>query len=58
MTTGFGLLGVEFLDPWPDMFSITQDRRFLTSMVMLSSPDFRGLDLGGGWLSWWWRPCQ
>ena len=44
MTTGFGLLVVKFLDPWPDMFSITQDRRFLTSMVMLPSPS----DFGGG----------
>ena len=30
MTTGLGLLGVEFLDPQPDISSIDQDRRFLT----------------------------
>ena len=47
-TTGFGLLRVEFSDPWPDMFSIAQDRRFLTSMVMLPSPsNFGGVDLWG-----------
>ena len=37
MTTGFGLFGVEFPDLWPDMSNITQDRRLLTSMVMLTS---------------------
>ena len=58
MTTGFDLLGVKFSDPWPDMFSIARDRRFLTSMVMLPSPsDFRGW-ICGGWLSQWWRSCQ
>ena len=43
MTTGFGLLRVEFLDPWPDVSGIVWDRRFLTSKVMLPSPS----DLGG-----------
>ena len=58
MTTGFGLLGVKFLDPWPDVSSITQDRRFLTSMVMLPSPsNFVGWTYRG-WLSQWWRPHQ
>ena len=44
MTTGFGLLRVKFLDPQPDISSTTQDKRFLTSIVMLPSPS----DLGGG----------
>ena len=44
MTTGFGLLGVEFSDLQPDVSSTTRDRRFLTSMVMLPSLS----DLGGG----------
>ena len=48
MTTGFGLLRVKFSDPWPDMSNITQDRRFLTSMVMLISPsNFEGVVLWG-----------
>ena len=47
-TTGFGLLRVEFPDPWPDMSNIIWHRRFLTSMVMLDSPsDF------GGVVLWW-----
>ena len=58
MTTGVGLLVVEFSDPQPDASSNAQDRRFLTSMVMLPSPS----DFGGwtyvGWLSQWWRPHQ
>ena len=47
MTTGLGLLGVEFLDLQPDVSSTAWDRRFLTSMVMLPSPS----NLGGG-LMW------
>ena len=47
MTTGLGLLRVEFLDLQPDISNTTQDRRLLTSMVMLPSPS----DLGGG-LRW------
>ena len=48
MTTGFGLLRVKFPDPWPDMPSITQDRRLLTSMVMLTSlSGFGGMVLRG-----------
>ena len=46
MTTGFGLFGVEFPDPWPDMSNITWDRRLLTSIVMLTSPS----NFGGGGL--------
>ena len=57
-TTGFGLFGVEFLDPWPDMSSITQDRRFLTSrVILLSTSDFWGVDLWG-WLLWQQRAHQ
>ena len=40
MTTGFGLLRVEFLDLQQDISSIAQDRRFLTSMVMLPSHSY------------------
>ena len=48
MTTGFGLFGVKFPDPWPDVSNITRDRRLLTSMVMLTSPsDFGGVVLWG-----------
>ena len=48
MTTGVGLLGVKFSDPQPDILSNTQDRRLLTSMVMLPSPsNFGGVDLSG-----------
>ena len=36
-TMGFGLFGVEFPDTQPDMSNIIQDRRLLTSMVMLTS---------------------
>ena len=46
-TNGFGLLGVEFLDPGPGTCSTTEDKRFPTSQVMLSSPsDFRGWTYG------------
>ena len=38
MTTGFSLLRVEFPGPWPDISNMAQDRRLLTSMVMLTSP--------------------
>ena len=51
MTTGLGLLRVKFLDPWPEMFSIAQDRRFLTSMVMLPLPDWGGGLAGAGYHS-------
>ena len=45
MTTGFGLFGVESPDPWPDMSNIIQDRRLLTSMVILTSlSGFGGMD--------------
>ena len=48
MATGLGLLRVKFSDPQPDISSIAQDSRFLTSVVMLSSPsNFRGVDLWG-----------
>ena len=47
MTTGLGLLRVKFLDLQPDISNTAQDRRFLTSMVMLPSPS----DFGGG-LKW------
>ena len=47
MTTGVGLLRVEFLDLQPDISSNAWDRRFLTSMVVLPSPS----NLGGG-LMW------
>ena len=48
MTTGLGLLRVEFLDLQPDISSNAQNRRFLNSMVMLPSPsNFGGLDLCG-----------
>ena len=48
MTTGLGLFGVEFSDPQPDISSIAQDRRFLTSVVMLPFPsNFGGVDLLG-----------
>ena len=46
-TTGFGLLRVELSDPWPGISSITRDRRFLTSMVMLPSPSNLGAGLMG-----------
>ena len=42
MTTGLGLLGVEFLDLQPEISSTSWDRRFLTSMVMLPSPSHFG----------------
>ena len=45
MTTGFGPFRVKFLDPQPDISSIAQDRRFLTSMVMLPSSSNLGVDL-------------
>ena len=51
MTTGVGLLGVKFLDLQLDISRITQDRRFLTSMVMLPSPSNLGGWTYGGWLS-------
>ena len=48
MTTGFGLFGVEFPDMQPDVSNITQDRRLLTSMVMLTSlSTFGGVVLRG-----------
>ena len=48
MVTGCSLLGVELSDLWPDISSITQDKRSLTSLVMLPSPsDFGGVDLWG-----------
>ena len=48
MTTGFGLFGVKFPDPWPDVSNITWDRRLLTSMVMLTSlSNFGGVVLRG-----------
>ena len=48
MTTGCGLLVVELLDLWPDISSIAQDKRSLTSLVMLPSPsNFGGVDLWG-----------
>ena len=47
-TTGFGLFGVKFPDPWPDMSNIAQDRRLLTSMVILTSlSSFGGVVLRG-----------
>ena len=47
-TTGFGLFGVEFPDPWPDVSNTARDRRLLTSMVMLTSlSSFRGVVLRG-----------
>ena len=47
MTTRVGLLGVKFSDPQPDISRTTQDRRFLTSMVMLPSPsDLRSGHMG------------
>ena len=50
MTTGLGLLRVEFLDPQPDVSGIAQDRSFLTSTVMLPSPsNFRGGFTGTGY---------
>ena len=36
-TTGVGLLGGKCLDPQLDISSIAWDRRFLTSIVMLTS---------------------
>ena len=48
MTAGCGLLGVELLDPWPDISSIAQDKKSLTSLVMLPSPsNFGQVDLQG-----------
>ena len=48
MTAGCGLLGFELLDLWPDISSIAQDKRSLTSLVMLPHPsDFGGVDLWG-----------
>ena len=48
MTTGFGLFGVEFPDPWPDLSNIAWGRRLLTSMVMLTSlSSFGGVVLRG-----------
>ena len=46
-TTGVGLLGDECLDPQLDISRIAQDRRFLTSIVMLPS-NFWGIY--GDWL--------
>ena len=58
MTTWVGLLGVKFSDLQPDVFCTAQDRRFLTSMVMMPSlPNLEGWTYKG-WLSQWWRPCQ
>ena len=51
MTTGLGLFGFKFLDPQPDVSSIAQDRKFLTSMVMLPSPSDFGGWIYGDWLS-------
>ena len=46
MTAGCGLLRVELSDLWPDISSITQDKRSLTSLVKLPSPsDFGRVDL-------------
>ena len=51
MTTGLGLLRVKFSDLQPEISSIAQDGRFLTSVVMLPSPsDFGGWTYGD-WLS-------
>ena len=50
MTTGLGLLGVKFLDPQPDISSIAQDRRFLTSMVILPSPSDCGEWINVEWI--------
>ena len=50
MTTGLGLLRVEFLDPQPDVSSIVWDRRFLTYIVMQPSPSDFGA-IYGDWLS-------
>ena len=48
MTTWHGLLGVELLDPWLDVSSISWDKKSLTSLVMLPSPsDFSRVDLWG-----------
>ena len=54
MTTGLGLLGVNFWDPQPDIPSITQDRRFpdLQGHAALSF-QFQGVEL---WhLHWGWQ---
>ena len=40
-TTGIGLLGDKCLDPQLDAYNIAQDRRLLTSVVILPS-DFGG----------------
>ena len=53
--TGVGLLGDECSDPQLDVSSTAQDRRFLTSIVMLPS-NFGGIY--GDWLPRWWRPPQ
>ena len=48
MTTGCSLLRAELLDPWPDVSGTTQDKRSVTSLVMLPTPsDFGGVDLWG-----------
>ena len=48
MTTGFGIFGVKSPDQWPDASNIAQDRRLLTSMVMLTClSDFGGVVLRG-----------
>ena len=50
MTTGLGLLRVKFLDMQPDVSNTAQDRRLLTSMVMLPSPsDLWGRLMGTGY---------
>ena len=52
---GKASLESSFLDLQLDISSIAQDRRFLTSIVMLPS-NFGGIY--GDWLPQWWRPCQ
>ena len=48
MITGLGLLRVKFSDLQPDISNTAQDRRFLTSTVMLPSPsNFEGVHLCG-----------
>ena len=48
MVAGCGLLGAELSDLWPDISSIAQDKRSLTSLIMLPSPsNFGRVDLWG-----------
>ena len=50
MTSGLGLIRVNFLDLQPDVSNTAWDRRFLISMVMLPSPSDLGGWIYGDWL--------